>query len=207
MSIALHVPLCSRGVATLTAPIPHAKAAVRRPCSVRPLPVDAEDEALRAKLNRVVARACPPWAMAQQEDIVQAAMIRVLRARARREDGEALPDAYLWKAAYSATIDEIRRLRAKREVPLASESRPDLADVRTLGPERDTHAAEISAAIRECLATLNDARRQAVTLHLQGHSVPETGRLLGWSTKRAENMVYRGLAELREHLARKGLTP
>src|SRR5690606_8280147 len=182
------------GGAALTAPIHHAKAGGRRPCSVRPLSVDAEDEALRAKLTRVVARACPSWAVAQQEDIVQAAMIRVIRARARREHGDVLPDSYLWKAAYSATIDEIRRLRAKREVPLASESRPDLPDVRSPGPERNAHAAEISAAIRESLATLNEARRQAVTLYLQGHSVPETGRLLGWSTKRAENMVYRGLA-------------
>ncbi len=196
-----------RDAAALTASRLRDKAAPHRPSAACCLPVDAEDEALRAKLTRVVAHACPSWAAAQQEDIVQAAMLRVLRARARREHGESLPDAYLWKTAYCATIDELRRIRAKREVPLASESRPDLPDVRALGPERDTHAAEISTAIQECLATLNEARRQAVTLHLQGHSVPETGRLLGWSTKRAENMVYRGLAELREHLAKKGLTP
>src|SRR5690606_27268693 len=89
------------GASALPAPIHHAKAGGRRPCSVRPLSVDAEDAALRAKLTRVVARACPSWAVAQQEDIVQAAMIRVIRARARREHGDVLPDSYLWKAAYS----------------------------------------------------------------------------------------------------------
>lgn len=201
MSVAIPAPIA------LTASIHHAKAPRGRPWSGRPLPVEPQDEALRAKLTRVVARACPPWAVAQRDDIVQAAMLRVLRARDRRDRDEPLPESYLWKAAYSATIDEIRRLRAKREVPLASESRPDLVDVRSPGPEHDAHAREISAAIRECLATLNEARRQAVTLYLQGHSVPETARLLGWSAKRAENMVYRGLAELREHLAKKGLTP
>ncbi len=167
---------------------------------------ESDDAALRAKLSRVVARACPPWAMSQREDIVQVAMMRVLRVRARRE-GEPLPSSYLWKVAYTATIDEIRKLRAKREVSLANESSTELADIRAPGPERTALAGEISAAIRECLASLNEARRQAVTLYLQGHSVPETGRLLGWSSKRAENMVYRGLAELRGHLKRKGLKP
>lgn len=168
---------------------------------------EADDAALRARLSRVVSRTCPPWARAQREDIVQAAMIRVLRARARREDDVVLPAAYLWKVAYTATIDEIRKLRAKREVSLAADSSTELVDARALGPERVAEAAEISAAIRECLATLNDARRQAVTLYLQGHSVPEIGRLLGWPTKRAENMVYRGLAELRGHLKGRGLRP
>ncbi len=134
-------------------------------------------------------------------------MIRVLRARARREDDRPLPSAYLWKVAYTATIDEIRKLRAKREVSLALEGAEEPADPRALGPERKAEAAELSRAIRECLAALNDARRQAVTLYLQGHSVPETGRLLGWSTKRAENMVYRGLAELRVYLTSQGWRP
>lgn len=175
--------------------------------SRRGIEPEADDAALRAKISRVVARTCPPWATAQREDIVQAAMIRVLRVRTRREADEALPAAYLWKVAYTATIDEIRKLRAKREVSLAADSSTELVDVRGIGPERVAQAAEISAAIRECLAMLNDARRQAVTLYLQGHSVPEIGRLLGWSAKRAENMVYRGLAELRGHLQTKGLEP
>lgn len=193
--------------AALTPPSLRDKGACHWPRTARCSTVNADDEALRARLTRVVAHSCPSWAAAQQEDIVQAAMLRVLRVRARGEHGGSLPDAYVWRTAYCATIDELRRIRAKREVPLVSESRPDLPDVRSLGPEHDTHAAEISTAIREGLATLNEERRRAVTLHLQGHSVPETGRLLGWSTKRAENMVYRGLAELRELLAKKGLTP
>ena len=48
-------------------------------------------------------------------------------------------------------------------------------------------------------------RRLAVTLHLQGHSVPEAARLLDWAVKRTENLVYRGLADLRECLTAKGI--
>jgi RNA polymerase sigma-70 factor (ECF subfamily) len=50
-------------------------------------------------------------------------------------------------------------------------------------------------------------RRRAVMLYLQGHSVPEAARLLGWTAKRTENLVYRGLADLRHCLRAKGHTP
>jgi RNA polymerase sigma-70 factor (ECF subfamily) len=36
--------------------------------------------------------------------------------------------------------------------------------------------------------------------------VPELGRLLGWNAKKAENLVYRGLADLRGCLTEKGVS-
>ena len=65
----------------------------------------------------------------------------------------------------------------------------------------------IGDGIVDCLARLLPARRRAVALYLQGHSAPETGNLLGWSLKRSENMIFRGLADLRRCLAGKGLSP
>ena len=57
------------------------------------------------------------------------------------------------------------------------------------------------------VAVLVRPRRLAVALYLQGHSVPEAAKLLEWGNKRTENLVYRGLADLRECLAKKGLKP
>jgi RNA polymerase sigma-70 factor (ECF subfamily) len=54
---------------------------------------------------------------------------------------------------------------------------------------------------------MNRDRRLAVTLYLQGHTVPEAARILDWSGKRTENLVYRGLADLRECLMAKGMRP
>jgi RNA polymerase sigma-70 factor (ECF subfamily) len=50
-------------------------------------------------------------------------------------------------------------------------------------------------------------RRLAVTLHLQGHTVPEAARILDWAAKQTENLVYRGLADLRACLMAKGIRP
>ena len=74
-------------------------------------------------------------------------------------------------------------------------------------PERSAAYRELGAAVRECLLGANRDRRLAVTLYLQGHSVPEAARLLGWDAKRTENLVYRGLADLRQCLMGRGHTP
>lgn len=165
------------------------------------------DSHLRNKLERAVARALPAWARAHLDDIVQAAMLRVIRVREKREGKGPLPASYLWKVAYTATIDELRRLRARPDHATETGEAPDLAESEAVSPERRTQADEIADGIRDCLSGLADTRRQAVALYLAGHTVPETGRVLGWGTKKAENMVYRGLADMRKCLGGKGIEP
>ena len=63
------------------------------------------------------------------------------------------------------------------------------------------------AAVIVSLQELSEDRRRAVTLYLQGHSIPEAARILEWDVKRTENLVYRGLADLRTCLLRKGHRP
>jgi RNA polymerase sigma-70 factor (ECF subfamily) len=72
-------------------------------------------------------------------------------------------------------------------------------------PDAQHEAREAGRAIRDCLAAMVPARRRAVTLMLQGHSVPQTAGLLGWALKKTENLVYRGLADLRVCLRAKGI--
>jgi len=75
------------------------------------------------------------------------------------------------------------------------------------GPDETTRAAEIGRAIRHCLGRLLPNRKLAVALYLQGHTGPEVGAILRWSLKRAENMIFRGLGDLRRCLSRKGIVP
>ena len=167
---------------------------------------DEECERLRQQLARAVRRVCPPWLSSQADDIVQVAVLRVLDLLRRGEGIGGLRSSYLWRVAYSVTVDEIRRLRRRREVALddaAASTDPAPAS----DPERRQAAGRIAAGLRDCLGRLVEDRRLAVTLHLQGHSVPEAASLLGWGAKKVENLVYRGLADLRRCLLAKGLTP
>lgn len=170
-----------------------------------PLQNDQTMRELRARLAAGVRRICPGWLLPSADDIVQLAVMRVLRAAKAREGMQDLSALYLEKAAYCALIDEIRRHRRRREEQAGNEQLLRVASATHADPEASAEAGEITRALVHCLGGLAEARRQAVTLHLLGHTITETGVLLGWSAKRAENLVCRGLADLRLCLTAKGM--
>ncbi|HEX3130741.1 MAG TPA: RNA polymerase sigma factor [Thermoanaerobaculia bacterium] len=177
-----------------------------------PQPLREDDyKLIRGELVRAVTRVCPPWLASRSEDLVQVALLRVLEVHRRSEGNAQLSSSYLRKVAYSALIDEIRRWRRRKEVPLEPEGEGiDPAAERATGnpdPEERSGGREVGDAIRDCLGRMVAPRRSAVVLHLQGHSVPEIGRLMGWDGKKADNLVYRGMNDLRECLGSKGVRP
>jgi RNA polymerase sigma-70 factor (ECF subfamily) len=132
-------------------------------------------------------------------------IMHVLSGPNAESEGEpTLTPSYLYKVAHSTLIDEVRRVRRQRETAL-DEGMVASMPVAQEDPERRAASREIGRGIQDCLSRLKRERRLAVTLYLQGHSVPESSRLLDWSAKRTENLVYRGLADLRECLTSKGL--
>jgi RNA polymerase sigma-70 factor (ECF subfamily) len=177
--------------------------------SLSQLPPDPEARAeyLRTLLTAAVRRSCPGWLESQIEDLVHGCVIKVMAILEKNEGKGDLSPSYMWRVAYSAVIDEIRRRRRLREVPI--ETQEGVLDLRSSfpGPERQTISSGVAKGIRSCLAALPQARRTAVTLHLLGHSVPEIARLLEWKSKRADNLVYRGIDDLRQCLRAKGVTP
>ncbi len=162
---------------------------------------------LRADVERVVAHVCPAWLAGRSDDLVQAVLMRVLAAQRQREGAAEFSTFYLRKAAHSALVDEIRRQRRRQEVDLQGEMADHGPVAAQPDPERRSAGRQLGRAIRDCLKTLVRPRRLAVVLNLQGHSVPEVSRLLRWNPKRAENLVYRGLADLRGCLERRGIVP
>jgi RNA polymerase sigma-70 factor, ECF subfamily len=160
---------------------------------------------VREDLVRAVARVCPKALADRADDLVQVALMRLVEVHRRSEGKAEFSSFYLRKAAYSAVIDEIRRQRRRQEVPLDAEESEFHPATPQPDPESSSAGEEIGRAIRDCLARLVRPRRLAVTLHLQGHRVAEAARLLGWSVKKVENLVYRGLADLRGCLTAKGM--
>lgn len=171
--------------------------------------VHAQVERVFEGVKKAVARVCPPWLADRRDDLVQAAMLRVIRIleqeRRKGEGNPSLPASYLKRVAYTVTIDEIRRLRARPETNSTDTS--EAAPAAGVDPEGGAVGTEIAGAIRGCLRRLVEARRHAVTLYLLGHSVPESARMLQWTPKKTENSVYRGLADLRRCLSAKGVSP
>lgn len=181
-----------------------------------PVAVDGSTSAqeLRERIARSVARVCPRWLADQQDDLVQVATLRVLELQTASEGGRQFTAGYLWRVAYTAVVDEIRRRKRRSEVSLEGcdvtpegASLGDTLPSTEPDPESRGQGSQIGLGIRDCLERLVRARKLAVMLYLQGHTVPAAARLLEWSSKKTENLVYRGLRDLRGCLVRKGLEP
>jgi RNA polymerase sigma-70 factor (ECF subfamily) len=159
---------------------------------------------IRDVLVRCVRKTCPPDLVSQVDDIVQHAVARLVTRLRDSDGGLDFGSGYLWRVANHAVIDEIRRRRPRREDPM-----PDADAMVGTGhdPERSLQGRRITAGIDACLAGVNAERRGALGLYLQGLSVPEISVALRCDRKRAENLVYRGLADLRKCLLAKGLRP
>ena len=109
--------------------------------------------------------------------------------------------------AYTATIDEIRRVRRRAEEALETVD-PEPAPARSIDRSAEERAVwELGRTVRGCLALMQERRRLIVGLHLLGHELSECATLSGWTFNQVRNLLYRGLADLRRCLASKGVEP
>jgi RNA polymerase sigma-70 factor, ECF subfamily len=163
---------------------------------------------LRIEIVRAVRSLCPKWLASRAEDLVQVALVKILELNRRSEQDRELSSFYLKRVAYSALVDEIRRLERRRESPLETEDGEPLPLASSSpSPEKWQESRELGSGIRDCLGSLLRQRQLAVTLYLQDVSVVDAARLLGWELKQARNLTYRGLADLRRCLQEKGFQP
>ena len=168
--------------------------------------------ALRAAVVRAVRRQCPAWLSADAEDIAQVAVAKVMAAGKAGEGNPELPASYLYKVAHSALVDEIRRRRRRREEALepdgpGGETRPG-ARASGRGQPGERRAAARARRGGACMPAGNQARAAA-----RGDVVPPAAHRAGGRAaarlglKQTENLVYRGLADLRQCLLAKGHRP
>jgi RNA polymerase sigma-70 factor (ECF subfamily) len=175
-------------------------------------PADAASAALDALIARcadkvrIVGRAhrLDPAAV---DEVFQEVRIRVWTAVGSSERIAALPASYVYRAAESAAIDFIRRRHARRDDTTESiELAGDREEVELELPDARA-AQELGDLIELALADVPELRRGVVRMYLEGYGSGEIGALLGWTEAKARNLLYRGLADLREALGRRGVGP
>jgi RNA polymerase sigma-70 factor (ECF subfamily) len=166
-----------------------------------------------ALLRRAIATVRPHGFGLEVEDIEQEVRIRVWNLL-RRESEVDHPKSYLYRIAVNATLDEIKRVKRRREDSLAEatvEARVESDDGilpfnrKRSSPEKQAQIVQILDRVETCIDRLSDNRQLAVRLHLQGLTTQETADLNGWTEAKARNLTYRGLHELRAMLQREGI--
>jgi RNA polymerase sigma-70 factor (ECF subfamily) len=118
------------------------------------------------------------------------------------------PASYIYRTVMSAAFDFLRRRRARREdeldAPRGAGGRAFAAPV-----EADSAAleSEVQAAVVRAVDLLVESRRAVVRMYLAGYDREEIADLLGWSEPKTRNLLYRGLADVRQSLESWGFGP
>jgi RNA polymerase sigma-70 factor (ECF subfamily) len=73
------------------------------------------------------------------------------------------------------------------------------------GPDQTLAESELAEQVERAVQSIQPSRRPVVRMHLLGHSREEIAQLLGWSESKTRNLLYRGLADVRERLLAEGV--
>ena len=145
---------------------------------------------------------------ADLEDVLQEVRIRLWRARSRpqSERTEQVSASYVYRVAVSAAVDLLRRRRARgAEQTVALDETEELVADHS-DPARSVEEAELSAQLARAIEAITPSRRPVVRMYLAGYSREEVANVMGWSEAKTRNLLYRGLADLRERLTGMGIT-
>ncbi len=144
---------------------------------------------------------------ADLEDVLQEVRIRLWRARSRpqSERTEQVSASYVYRVAVSAAVDLLRRRRARgAEQTVALDETEELVADHS-DPARSVEQAELSAQLARAIEAITPSRRPVVRMYLAGYSGEEVAKVMGWSEPKTRNLLYRGLADLRERLTEMGI--
>jgi RNA polymerase sigma-70 factor (ECF subfamily) len=147
---------------------------------------------------------------ADLDEVLQEVRIRLWRVYSGGgRDGEKIEEvsaSYVYRTSMSAAIDLLRRRRARgadRTVALDAVDEPvsNASD-----PSRSVEESELAAQLAQAIEAITPSRRPVVRMYLAGYSCEEVAAVMAWSEAKTRNLVYRGLADLRERLTEMGIT-
>jgi RNA polymerase sigma-70 factor (ECF subfamily) len=168
-------------------------------------------ERVLEKFAGIVRRVCWRYRFsgAEVDELMQEVRIRLWHAHGGQEGAHehiaAIPASYLHRTALSAAVDLLRRRRARRAdrmIPIDDE--PD-GMAEAPGAEMALAESELAEQVERALLSIQPSRRPVVRMHLMGHPREEIARVLGWSESKTRNLLYRGLADVRERLLAEGV--
>ena len=140
------------------------------------------------------------------EDIEQEVKLKLWKLLKKGKKVENLP-SYIRKVAYSATIDELRKMR--KQVPMRElQGAADLDSLRKMfssnwpsqTPQAELEWKEMKTTIRALMEGLGEDRRSVLLLYSAGMSIEEIGELCRWDKVKVRHLLYRGIGDLREKM-------
>jgi RNA polymerase sigma factor (sigma-70 family) len=140
------------------------------------------------------------------EEVMQEVRIRLWRNNPGSEQLAALGASYIYRVAVSAALDIVRSRRTQRVGLARPIDDPGLALADSApDPHAAAEAQELAQTVVRAVDLLPASRRPVVRMYLAGYSREEIADFLGWSEGKTRNLLYRGLADLRNRLTEWGI--
>jgi RNA polymerase sigma factor (sigma-70 family) len=132
------------------------------------------------------------------EDILQDVKIRIWKLL---QAGRTIvsPAAYIKKIVGSAVIDQLRK-RRREENLYQHEKQKRISEQELSYRWEAIRKKALAETVGQAVNRLINSRRQVVKLYLLNLTIQEIASYLQWSQDKTRNLLYRGLADLRQSL-------
>lgn len=137
------------------------------------------------------------------EDIEQDVKIKIWKFVKKGKKVDNLP-SYIKKVAYTATVDELRKMC--KQAPYQNPSRLRLLyaemenlpnGIEDLLPDTALEKKEIMKKLKAQIDALSENRKQVLHLYVMGWSVEEICEFLHWDKTKVRHLLYRGIEQLK----------
>jgi RNA polymerase sigma-70 factor (ECF subfamily) len=137
------------------------------------------------------------------DDIFQEVKIKIWKI----SDSEKQIDnysSYIKKIVDTTLIDQIRRIRREEGIILREKQKKIAEKVKRYDGDNLDNAF-LRKKIGESIDSLLESRQKVVKLYLLSMSIEEISTFLDWSRDKTRNLLYRGLADLKQKLRESGI--
>lgn len=132
------------------------------------------------------------------EDILQDVRVRIWQIVQSERRIISLP-AYIKKIISSAVIDQLRKRRRDDNL-YCQEQHRCVSEQRNALDWAAVRKKAMEETVGRAVDRLISSRRQVVKLYLLNLTIPEISGYLNWSPDKTRNLLYRGLADLKQFL-------
>lgn len=140
------------------------------------------------------------------EDIEQEVKIKIWSLLKKGKKVENLP-SYIKKVAYTATVDELRKMRKQSPIRKSDHLRDIFSSTKSNNSENNNNLPEmlfeekeLKSSLIKLINSLGENRKQVLRLYLNGMSIEEICEFLAWDKTKVRHLLYRGINEIKEKI-------
>ncbi len=140
------------------------------------------------------------------EDVEQEVKVKIWKFLKKGKKVDNFP-SYIKRVAYTATIDELRKMRKQNPTSetMGLKSIYSMSRINELrnpkdSPELLLESQEMQESLKNLIDSLGENRKQVLRLYLVGMSIEEICEFFDWDKTKVRHLLYRGIDDLKEKM-------